>query len=125
MGHQSTWNVVVHQLRRGVLDVIRPEDVIIERDSSNTPENARWFSKYALERGWESILMMTSPYHMKRSRFIFDRILNNQGNPVQIETLSVFQEPFEPGEWRSNLYGIRVTVVEYIKWIYYKLFWHP
>lgn len=44
---------------------------------------------------------------------------------MQIQTLSAFQEPFEPGEWRASLHGTHVTMLEYLKWVYYRLFWKP
>lgn len=125
MGHGSNWRVLNHQLRRGVLEVIHPENVILETESGNTEANARYLARYAKQRGWERVLLMTSPYHMKRSKFMFDSILKAEGVPLDIETLSVFQEPFEPGEWRSSLHGIRVTVTEFLKFVYYKRLWKP
>ncbi len=121
MGYHSTFPVLTHQVRRGVLEVLKPRHVVIENESSNTEENALWLMKEAKKRGWEKILLMTSRYHMKRAKFIFDSLLKNQIPSLKIETLSVYQEPFEPGEWRSSFHGIRVTVIEYLKWIYFKV----
>lgn len=123
MGHQANWNVLAKQVRRGVLQVMTAEDVVLEVESSNTDENARWLARYAAERGWSKILLMTSSYHMRRARFIFDRVFSTLEDPIEIETLSLFQDPFEAGEWRSSLHGIRVTLIEYLKWIYYRSFW--
>lgn len=120
MGQKSTWKVLGKQLRRGVLDTIKPENVVLETESVNTEANARYLARYAKAHQWEKILLMTSPYHMKRARFIFDGILKAQGLAVDIETLSVYQEPFEPGEWRSSFHGTRVTITEFLKWVYYK-----
>lgn len=125
MGPQSTWAVFNDQLRRGVRDVIRPENVVLETESFNTDANARWLLRYAKERNWRRILLITSPYHMKRAKFIFEKQSASSVQDLEIQTLSIFQEPFEPGEWRSNLHGIRVTVTEYLKWIYYRYFWTP
>ena len=136
MGPQSNWKGFSRQLRTGVRDVIRPENVVLETESFNTDANARWLARYARQHGWSRILLITSPYHMRRARHIFDRILAGPvapgssdklatERPIQLETLSVFQEPFEPGEWRHNLHGIRVTMSEYLKWVYYRYFWNP
>jgi uncharacterized SAM-binding protein YcdF (DUF218 family) len=123
MGRGSTWAAFSHQLRRGVLDAIKPENVVLETESYNTEANARWLSSYAKEHHWERVLLITSRYHMKRSKLIFESVMRAEKAPVQIETLSVFTEPFEPGEWREGLHGIRVTMLEYLKWIYYKFIW--
>ncbi len=123
MGRQATWPLLSKQLRRGVMQVIRPEEVIIENESSNTDTNAQWLARYARERSWRKILLLTSSYHMKRAHYIFDRVLKFQENSVEVETLSVYQEPFASGEWRLDLNGVRVTLLEYLKWIYYRSIW--
>jgi uncharacterized SAM-binding protein YcdF (DUF218 family) len=125
MGKGAGWNALKKQLRRGVLEVIRPENALIEAESFNTESNARYLARFAKARGWERVLLMTSPYHMKRSRLIFDQVLKDEGVSLEIETLSVFQEPFEPSEWKTSLHGIRVTVTEFLKLVYYKNFWTP
>ena len=125
MGQNSGWNALARQLRPGVLKVLSPKDVVLENESSNTEANARWLGKKSKEHRWQRILLMTSRYHMRRARLIFGRILKFMQLPIEVETLSVYQEPFEPGEWREGLNGIRVTMVEYMKWIYYKTLWNP
>jgi uncharacterized SAM-binding protein YcdF (DUF218 family) len=123
LGPQANWSVLSKQLRRNVLQAIRQSDVIIENESSNTDTNARWLARYAQERHWNRILLMTSSYHMKRARLIFDHVLKTQENPIHMDTLSVYQEPFGYEEWRTGPNGIRVTLIEYLKWIYYKSIW--
>jgi uncharacterized SAM-binding protein YcdF (DUF218 family) len=123
MGKQANWNVLSKQFRRGVLQVLHREAVVIENESSNTDENARWLADYSKQKQWRKILLLTSSYHMKRARFIFGRVLNLRENPVDVETLSVYQEPFTSDEWRGDLNGIRVTLMEYLKWVYYRSFW--
>ena len=123
VGPQSTWNVLIRQLRSGIRQVIRPENVILEAESQNTETNALWLARIAEKRGWTRILLVTSTYHMRRAAFIFDQIFKAKGRPIQIQTLSAIQDPFEAAEWRSNLHGMHVTVIEYFKWVYYKYFW--
>jgi uncharacterized SAM-binding protein YcdF (DUF218 family) len=125
MGQKSTFSTVVRQVRRGVVEVLRPEHVIVEAQSLNTEENAEFVSRFARERGWTRILLVTSPYHMKRAIWIFDRVLESRRIPLRIETLSAFQEPFEPGEWMAGFHGIRVTLIEYLKFLYYRTAWKP
>lgn len=125
MGSRSNWNVLARHVRRGVLTVLKPENVIMETESANTSENAQWVARYAAQRGWERLLIITSPYHMRRSKFIFERVLNRAGRKVRVETLTAYQEPFDSDDWRSGFFGIRVTMTEYLKWIYYRSFWNP
>ncbi len=119
-GHQSNWALLAKQMRRGVVEVLAPKYLMIEDESENTEENAAWFSKNARKNQWKKILLVTSSYHMKRAKLVFERTLAQDGLSVQIETASLFQEPFEPGEWLLSLHGVRVTVNEYLKWLWYR-----
>jgi len=127
VGSQTTFKVIQSQLRSGVSAVLKPEQVVLENESTNTEENARLLAKNARTRGWKKVLLVTSRYHMKRARLIFGKVLetNLPADVVGIETLSVYQEPFEPGEWIWSPQGIRVTVGEYLKWLYYSRVWKP
>jgi uncharacterized SAM-binding protein YcdF (DUF218 family) len=125
MGPKSTWATVERQVRRGILGALRPEHVVLETQSSNTEENARFLLDEVRRRSWESVLLMTSSYHMKRAKLIFDGVFVDSGRSLRIETLSVYQEPFEPGEWRRSPHGIEVTLVEYLKWLGYRSVWQP
>ena len=66
---------------------------------------------------------MTSPYHLRRAKLIFDATLRDEDVSLQVETFSVRQDPFDAEEWRSSFHGIRVTLSEYFKWVYYSKFW--
>jgi len=122
MGRQANWSVVQAQADADALKVLKPENVVLETSSTNTEENARWFYEHAEKAGWRHIVLVTSSYHMMRSRLVFDRVLNARGERYKIETYSVVQEPFQPGKWDSSLQGIQVTVSEFLKWIYYRAF---
>jgi hypothetical protein len=62
---------------------------------------------------------------MKRAQFIFNHVLRLLESPVEVETHSFYQEPFGMSEWKNGAIGIRVTLFEYIKWLYYKSVWQP
>ena len=123
MGPQVHWGQVIKQFKPQVQKVILPENVLIENESSNTVANAVWLAGYAKKRNWKNVLLLTSTYHMKRAQLIFERVLNSHENQVQLETLSVFQDPFSISHWRKESIGIRVTLLEYVKSLYYRFFW--
>ena len=123
LGHQANWSLLTRQLSRRVLQVVQPEDVVIENESANTGENAKWLLKIAQERHWKRIILLTSSYHMKRANYVFAQVLKAGGVSLQMDTISVTQEPFNSRQWRSGLWGIRVTLQEYVKWVYYKSLW--
>jgi len=48
-------------------------DVIVERDSKTTVENARFSAKLLADRGVRRIWLVTQPFHGKRAAFVFRR----------------------------------------------------
>ena len=125
MGHQAKWAQLVKLIRPGVLAVLKPENVILEKKSVNTEDNALWLVKSVKQQTWKRVLLVTSRYHIRRAQWIFNQVFQATKTPLKIETYSIFQEPFEPGEWRFGFHGIRVTVLEYYKWLYYRWLWRP
>ncbi len=124
-GPTVTFDQLHKLVRAGVYKTMRPSDVVLETESRNTEENALWVVKNARLRGWKRIVLMTSPYHMRRSQWIFQSVLKEAGLALKVDALSIDQEPFNVEEWRTSITGIRMTVVEYLKWLYYTTFWKP
>lgn len=125
MGRSSSWSTLSHSIRPGILKAMKPSNVVLETESRNTEENALWVVKNARLRGWKRIVLMTSPYHMRRSQFIFAKVLIEAELKLEVDTLTIDQDAFSSEEWRESLNGIRVTLVEYLKWLYYTTFWKP
>lgn len=123
LGPMVSFDQLSQLVRAGVYKTMRPSDVVLETESRNTEENALWVVKNARLRGWKRIVLMTSPYHMRRSQWIFQAVLKEAGLSLKVESLSIDQEPFNIDEWRTSFIGVRITVVEYLKWLYYTTFW--
>ncbi|HTL13014.1 MAG TPA: YdcF family protein [Bdellovibrionota bacterium] len=117
MGRRADWTVLESQIRPEVLATIPKEKVVLETESGDTRGNATVFRQWARRVHSEHMLLVTSSYHMKRSQFTFERVLRK--SPVEFRTLSVYQPPFTSDRWRSSVYGVQVTLIEYLKWIYY------
>lgn len=125
MGPNSNWSSLAYSIRPGILKAMKPSNVVLETESRNTEENALWVVKNARLRGWKRIVLMTSPYHMQRSRFIFSKVLAQTELKLEVDALTIYQEAFSSEEWRDSANGIRVTMLEYLKWLYYTTFWKP
>lgn len=50
---------------------VNPEQILIERNSRTTSENAVDTAKLAAEHGWKNMLLVTSAWHMRRSLACF------------------------------------------------------
>lgn len=112
---EVTTRTLLQQARKETAHAIarNTDQMILEARSSNTEENAREFSQEALRRGWTRILLVTSSYHMKRAKRLFEHQLDSQS--VLIETFSVRQEPFQVGLWWKDPLGVWVTLIEFFK----------
>jgi hypothetical protein len=99
------------------LSHVTHQNVVFENVSENTFENAQFFASFARQKGWHHVALVTAGYHMRRAHFILNKIL---GPDVEIKTQTVDAVHFERNQWHSDAYAIRVTVIEYIKWLYYR-----
>ncbi|MBC7346985.1 MAG: YdcF family protein [Clostridia bacterium] len=74
------WNVPTADImarQAGSLGVPR-QDVVLERRAASTYENAVHSLEILKERGWHSAIVVTSPYHLRRTRFILERVLRER-----------------------------------------------
>ncbi len=119
MGEKSSFATVQTLVRRGVWDVLVPELVIVENRSRNTWENASFLADETVVRHWDRLLLITSPYHMKRAKLLLERELRTRKlQNVVVETYTILTEPFDAQEWRESSHGVRVTLEEYLKLLY-------
>ena len=51
---------------------IPPQDIIVEKESKTTEENAKKVLKKVKGKGYESFVLCTSDFHRERAAFIFD-----------------------------------------------------
>ncbi len=54
------------------------EDIILEERSNTTAGNAYYCKKIMEKRDIESAIVITSPHHLKRARYIFKKIIPNK-----------------------------------------------
>ncbi len=104
-------------ISKEVLKLIKQEDVVFENVSTNTFENAQIFSSFLIQKKWKNVLLVTAGYHMKRSVDILRKAV---GPEVNIYTSTVEAEHFDRNQWHKDAYAIRVTLLEYIKWLFYR-----
>lgn len=117
LGEKANWSTISKQFKKSTLLFIREEDVVLEKKSSNTEENAQWLLQYAIQHQWKRIFLVTSSYHMRRAQLIFEKTLKTSKLSAQMETYTFSQEPFTKKKWRSDWNSFRVTLVEYLKWM--------
>jgi uncharacterized SAM-binding protein YcdF (DUF218 family) len=123
VGSGQTWSTVSKQMRRGVVNLIKADHIHLEDQSLNTEENAKYFIDEAKKKNYRRMVLLTSSYHMKRAKRIFEVLARKEKLPLEIQTYTLTQDPYNAEDWTESLQGIHVTTVEFMKWLYYDWIW--
>lgn len=109
--HNDAENMKLLAVSMGVPET----DIILEQEANSTYENVI-FSKKILDRyNMDSILLVSSPYNMRRASLVFDKWKSK---------IKVFYTPVENSQFYDRTYGVRIDHIkailhEYIGMIYY------
>jgi uncharacterized SAM-binding protein YcdF (DUF218 family) len=92
-------------IERGV-----PKDRIIRfpHDADNTREEALALRSLVIEKNWRNVIVVTSNYHTRRARYIFQRIFSPT---VTVRVASARDGEFDPERWWEN----RKSLKEFIR----------
>jgi uncharacterized SAM-binding protein YcdF (DUF218 family) len=93
-------------IERGV-----PKDRIIRfpHDSDNTREEALALRSLSTEKNWHSVIVVTSNYHTRRARYIFQRVFPES---VAVRVASARDGKFDPEHWWENRKSLKEFVRE-------------
>ena len=89
--------------KRGLFDCCVDLDSASVDTRSNAAETKRWLDR----RGYKSVRLVTSDWHMRRARFEFDRTIGDERRMI------VDAVPTEP--------GLRTMFTEYNKYLFRRL----
>jgi uncharacterized SAM-binding protein YcdF (DUF218 family) len=83
-------------IERGV-----PKDRIIRfpHDADSTREEAQALCALVAQHGWRNVILVTSNYHTRRARYIFDRVFPDA---VAVRVASARDGDFDPQTWWQN-----------------------
>jgi uncharacterized SAM-binding protein YcdF (DUF218 family) len=100
-------------MRRDLLQRGVPEAAIVTypRPVGNTREEAEALRHLAIERGWRHVLVVTSSYHTRRSRFIFYRVWPRD---YEFRIISAHDSEFDPDSWWRSREGVKLVFHETI-----------
>ncbi|WP_046174493.1 YdcF family protein [Domibacillus indicus] len=88
------------------------EDIIAEEQAHSTYTNATYTKELMKERGDQSAVIVTSDYHMRRTKFIFEKVFQGSGM-----SLSYFSVPsrYEFTAWWNDAESKIMLWKEYTK----------
>ena len=98
-----------------------PEKVILSPVDrvDNTLDEARLVHKFVLERGFKSLILITSLTHSRRVWLTFTKVFKDDG--IKIISLPSHYQLFNPKDWWKKRKCIKDLVLEYQKVVYYKI----
>ena len=118
VGPHAGYETLIEQgVPKELVKSMKKEEVVFENVSANTYENAQIFSSFARQNQWKKIVLITASYHMKRASDILRKAIEPDDS---VETFTVDAEHFDRHEWHKDAYAIRVTMMEYLKWLFYR-----
>jgi uncharacterized SAM-binding protein YcdF (DUF218 family) len=97
-----------------------PDKVILtsEKRVDSTMDEARLVRKVILDRGYKSVIIITSRIHSRRAWLTFKKVLQN--DKVEIISLPSRYQLFNPEDWWKKRKYAREVIIEYEKLLYYR-----
>ena len=88
-----------------------PGEAIVKLDqrAGNTREEANDVSRLISGRGWKRVLVVTSNYHARRVRFIYERVLPAG---VTVHVSGAPDSEFDPPRWWETRQGQKIFLTE-------------
>lgn len=93
--------------------------IVLANGTQNTHDDALRSRQLMEDHGWHTALLVTDPYHMRRSLWTFRTVF--QGTALQIWPAPVDSGWFDARHWWQSEAGFLSVNEEYLKLIYYLL----
>jgi uncharacterized SAM-binding protein YcdF (DUF218 family) len=84
---------------------------------TSTVDEAAAFRKYAEANQVRSFILVTSAFHTRRARWVFEKAFT--GMPVRLEMAAVPYRTFDQTNWWKDESGLITLNIEYVKLVYY------
>ncbi|UCB57003.1 MAG: YdcF family protein [Candidatus Omnitrophota bacterium] len=94
---------------------VAEKDIILEQKANSTYENARFTGEIINDYGWSSILLVSSPYNMRRASLAFKKLNKN----LKITYAPISNPQFYRRDGKVKWEQIRAIGHEYLGILYY------
>ena len=91
------------------------KDIILEQKASSIYENVLFSKKILEKNNWDSILLVSSPYNMRRAALVF----NKKGKDTE-----VFYVPVEKSRFYDRVFGVKIEQIRAIAHEYVGIFYY-
>ncbi|WP_309120814.1 YdcF family protein [Paenibacillus sp.] len=115
MSWRTTANEEMHAL--AVLEGVPPEAIVQEEKSRSTYENAVYTRELMEQLGYDSAVVVTSDWHAKRSRFIFEKVYKGSG--IELAYCGAPDDRSDFDGWWKDGEKQQVVMMEWAKTLVY------
>jgi uncharacterized SAM-binding protein YcdF (DUF218 family) len=84
------------------------------QQAANTREEAEALKGLVANRGWRRVLIVTSNYHTRRTRFIFNRVFPSN---VTVRVSAAHDSEFDPAHWWETRLGVKLFSGELVGYV--------
>ena len=91
--------------------------IVLEKKSKSTYENALEVRELFSKKGLDSMLLITSEYHMQRAMLVFERVMPRS---VDIKEYPVESPVFNAQRWWEGN-GVMLVGLEFVKYYWYRV----
>lgn len=102
-------------IRKGIPN----ERVVLALGATSTYEEAQTIHELATHRNWKHVIVVTSPFHSRRSRATFRSVLDGTGVEVSLYSLPLADSQSNPESWWRRERDTMAVVTETMKLGYY------
>ena len=89
------------------------EDIIVEPEAMSTYQHPIFVKPIMQARGFQSAIVVSSPFHMRRSAMLFDRVFRKSG--IELIYHPAQDSWFDADNWWTNSASRKAVRLEYVK----------
>ncbi len=101
---------------RAVRMGVKKEDIILEESAVSTYQNALFTREIMQKMNFKSAIVVSSPYHMRRTKMVFERAYKDSG--IRLTYCAAPPGTDVKGQPGAE-YARRTVIMEYVKLLYY------
>ena len=120
-GGPVEWNVAAADImaEQAKFLGVPEKDIVLEKRATSTYENALCSLNILKKNGWHSAIVVTSPYHLRRTRMTFNNVFRGSG--IRLSFYGAEDPWLDPTRWWLQDRGIEVVGLEYFKLAWYMI----
>lgn len=97
------------------------EQIYIDEKAESTFDNAKHTIDVMKKNNWRKAIIVTSPYHMKRSLWILERISKSDSHEFKWIPNATTTSSVSSDSWWQDDWSKRIVIEEYVKYFLYRV----